>query len=51
MAEVGGSLVGYAASCPPAQTPFGLRRMYLQHLYVDRKRCFQATAVRADGLG
>ncbi len=44
VAEVGGSLVGYAASCPPAQMHFGLRRMYLQHLYVDPD-------VRGSGIG
>lgn len=44
VAEVDGSLVGYAASCPPAQTHFGLRRMYLHQLYVDPD-------VRGSGIG
>lgn len=44
VAEVGGSLVGYAASCPPAQMHSGLRRMYLHQLYVDPD-------VRGSGIG
>ena len=37
VAEVGGFLVGYAASCPPAQTHSGLRRMCLYHLGRSRR--------------
>ena len=44
VAEREGRLVGYAALCPAARMHFGLRGMYLHHLYVD-------PGLRGAGLG